>query len=183
MLSAASGRSLDVLSPGTCQISRALDFAPSLAACVGYPRGRALLSFIPADRPMTWTHQHETVTSDGGNPVTRAALGRCQFTPARPVAGIPMFILDYPFLRKLSAEPLPPSVLLCPKEAWGGQRPAPVMVLDRACGQPHLFSLRGHVGGCTRAWDRYTFRREDGPACSAIISSQLIHSFIALALS
>lgn len=76
----ASGRSLHVLSLGTCQASRALDIAPSLAACVGYPRGRALLAFIPPDRPMTRTHRHETVTSDGsgpqGNLVIRPAPGR-----------------------------------------------------------------------------------------------------------
>lgn len=61
-----------------------------------------------------------------------------------------MFFPGSSFLWTSSAETLPSSVLLCPKEAWGGQRAAPVMVLDRACGQPRLFSLRGHVGGAHR---------------------------------
>ncbi|KAK0740595.1 hypothetical protein B0T18DRAFT_212834 [Schizothecium vesticola] len=90
---------------------------------------------------------------------------RCQLTPSPPCGWNPHVHLGPSFPADSSAETLPSSVLLCLKEAWGGQRCAPVMVLDRTCGRPRLFSLREHamhVGVCTRALDKHVLCISEG---------------------
>lgn len=82
-----------------------------------------------------------------------------------------MFIPGYSLLWKFTAEPLPPSVLLCPKEARGGAKMcAGHGSRPNMWAAPSLQPLVGMWGGYTRACDRHTFRREDGPACPAMVS-------------